>query len=156
MNVQDIMTSDVQCCGPDTNLATAAKIMWDTDCGVLPVLNVEGQVLGVITDRDICMACATKNRAPSEITVRETVSRKTYTCKMSDDVHPVMDIMKREQVRRLPVVDEKGVLQGLISMNDFILLAGETKAGKALAISREDVARTLKAISAHRTLVGTR
>ena len=156
MNVQDIMTSDVQCCGPDTNLTTAAKIMWDTDCGVLPVLNVEGQVLGMITDRDICMACATKNRAPSEITVRETVSEKTYRCKMSDDVHTVMDIMKRERVRRLPVVDEKGVLQGLISMNDFILLAGETKAEKAPAISREDVARTLKAISAHRILVGTR
>lgn len=73
MNVQDIMTSEVQCCGPDTNLAAAAKMMWDTDCGVLPVLNVEGQVSGMITDRDICMACATKNRAPSKITVSETV-----------------------------------------------------------------------------------
>jgi CBS domain-containing protein len=154
MNVQDAMTSDVQCCGPDTNLAAAAKMMWDADCGVLPVLNVEGQVLGMITDRDICMACATKNRAPSEIPVWEAVSGKTYRCKMSDDVHTVMDIMKREQVRRLPVVDEEGVLQGLISMNDFILLAGETKAGKAPAISCEDVARALKAISAHRTLDG--
>ena len=156
MNVQDVMTSDVQTCGPDTNLASAAKIMWDTDCGVLPVLNVEGQVLGMLTDRDICMACATKNRAPSELTVRDTVSGKTYKCKMSDDVHSVMEIMKREQVRRIPVVDEEGVLQGLISMNDFILLAGETKAGKAPAISCEDVARALKAISAHRVLVGTR
>ena len=61
-----------------------------------------------------------------------------------------------EQVRRLPVVDEEGVLQGLISMNDFILLAGETKAGKAPAISYEDVARTLKGISAPRILVGSR
>ncbi len=156
MNVQDIMTSDVQCCGPDTNLATAAKMMWDTDCGVLPVRNAEGQVVGMITDRDICMACATKNRAPSAITVWETVSGKAFRCKMSDDAHTVMDIMKRERVRRLPVVDEEGVLQGLISMNDFILLAGETKAGKAPAISCEDVARTLKAISAHRILVGAR
>lgn len=154
MNVQDIMTSDVQCCGPDTNLAAAAKMMWDTDCGLLPVLNVEGQVLGVITDRDICVACATKNKAASEITVWETVSGKAYTCKMSDDVHTAMDIMKRERVRRLPVVDEEGILQGLISMNDFILLAGETKAGKAPAICWEDVVRTLKAISAHRILVG--
>jgi CBS domain-containing protein len=72
------MTSDVQYCGLETNSASAAKIMWDTDCGVLPVLNVEGQVLGMITDRDICMACATKNRAPSEITVRDTLSGKTY------------------------------------------------------------------------------
>ena len=156
MNVQDVMTSNVQRCGPDTNLAAAAKMMWDADCGALPVLNVEGQVLGMITDRDLCMACATKNRAPSEITVRETVSGKTYRCKMSDDVHTAMDIMKREQVRRLPVVDEEGVLRGVISMNDFILLAGETKAAKGPAISGEDVARTLKAISAHRIPAGTR
>lgn len=156
MKVQEIMTSDVQRCDPGTNLASAAKLMWDTDCGVLPVLNGEGQVLGMITDRDICMACATKNRAPSELTVGDTVSGKTYRCKMSDDVHTVMDIMKREQVRRLPVVDEEGVLHGLISMNDFILLAGETKAGKAPPISSEDVAKTLKAISAHRIPVGSR
>lgn len=156
MNVQDIMTRDVRSCGPDINLAATAKMMWDADCGVLPVLNAEGEVLGMITDRDICMACATKNRAPSEITVREAFSGKTYRCKVSDDVHAVMDIMRREQVRRLPVVDEDGVLQGLISMNDFILLAGETKTGKAPAISCEDVASALKAISAHRILVGTR
>src|SRR5262245_38533403 len=78
MNVQNVMTSGVQFCGPDTNLATVAKIMWDTDCGVLPVLNVERQVLGMLTDRDICMACATKNRVPSEITARETVREDLY------------------------------------------------------------------------------
>jgi CBS domain-containing protein len=156
MNVQAIMTRDVQCCGPDTNLASAAKLMWDTDCGVLPVVNPGRQVVGMITDRDICMACATKNRAPSELTVRDAVSGKTYRCQVSDDVHTVMDIMKREQVRRLPVVDEGGVLQGLISINDFILLAGETKAGKAPAITCEDVAMALKGISTHRIVVGTR
>jgi CBS domain-containing protein len=154
MNVEDIMTSDVQCCGPDTNLAAAAQMMWDSDCGALPVLNVQGQVMGMITDRDICMATATKNRLSSELTVWETVSGKAYTCRTSDDVHTAMDIMKRERVRRLPVVDEEGILQGLVSINDFILLAGETKGGRAPAISCEDVARTPKAISAHRILVG--
>ena len=153
MNVQEIMTNDVRWCGLGTNLATAAKLMWDTDCGVLPVVNGEGQVLGMITDRDICMACATKNRAPSELTVFDAVSGKTHRCKASDDVHAAMDVMKREQVRRLPVVDEEGVLQGVISINDFILLAGETKAP---VISLQDVARSLKAISAHRVLVGMR
>jgi CBS domain-containing protein len=156
MNVQEVMTSEVQSCGPDTNLASAAKLMWDADCGVLPVVNGSGQVLSMITDRDICMACATKNKAPSELTVFDAVSGKTYRCKMSDDVQTVMDIMKREQVRRLPVVDEEGVLQGLISMNDFILLAGETKRGKPPAISCEDVAIALKGISTHRFLAGAR
>jgi CBS domain-containing protein len=155
MNLKDVMTSNVQSCGPDTNLASAAKLMWDTDCGVLPVLNAEGRMLAMITDRDICMACATKNRAPSELTVRDAVSGRTYSCKMSDDVHAAMDIMKREQVRRLPVVNDEGVLQGVISMNDFILLAEETKGGKAPAISCEDVTRALKGISTHRIPVGT-
>ena len=153
MNVEDLMTSDVQCCCPDTNLA-AAKMMWDSDCGALPVLNVQGQVMGMVTDRDICMATATKNRPPSEITVWETVSGKAHTCKMSDDVHTAMDLMKRERIRRLPVVDEEGVLQGMVAMNDFILLAGEAKRGKAPAISYEDVVRTMKAISVHRVTPG--
>jgi CBS domain-containing protein len=156
MNVQDVMTRDVRSCGPDVNLAAIAKMMWDADCGAIPVLDAKEQVLGMITDRDICMACATKNRAPSEITVQQALSGKTYSCKMSDDVHAAMDIMKREQVRRLPVVDEEGVLQGVVSMNDFILLAEERTGGKTPAISCQDVARTLKAISAHRIPVGTR
>jgi len=154
MKVQDIMTSDVQCCSPDTNLAAAAKMMWDSDCGALPVLNVEGQVMGMITDRDICMATATKNKPASDITVWETVSGKARTCHISDDVHTALDIMKREKVRRLPVVDEDGVLQGIVAMNDFVLLAGEAKGGKVPALSYEDVVRTMKTISAHRVLVG--
>ena len=153
MNVQAIMTNNVQWCGLGTNLSAAAKLMWDTDCGVLPVLNGEGQVLGMITDRDICMACATKGRAPSELTVFDAVSGKTHSCKVYDDVHTALDTMKREQVRRLPVIDEEGVLQGVVSMNDFILVAEETKAP---AISCEDVTRALKAISAHRILTGMR
>ena len=123
MRVQDIMTSDVQCCGPDTNLAAASKRMWDSDCGALPVLNVQGQVMGMITDRDICMAAATKNKPAWDITVWETVSGKIYPCKMSDDVHTALDIMKREKVRRLPVVDEGGVLQGIVAMLSSVMNA---------------------------------
>jgi CBS domain-containing protein len=155
MKIQEIMTADVRCCGPDTNLAVAAKMMWDSDCGALPVLNVDGHVIGMITDRDICMASATKNKPASDITVWETVSGKNvYSCILSDDVHTALDIMKREKVRRLPVVDEEGLLQGIVAMNDFVLLAGEAKGAKAPAVSCEDVVQTMKAISTHRSLVG--
>ena len=153
MQVQDIMTSDVQCCGLDTNLTAAAKMMEDSDCGALPVVNVHGQVMGMITDRDICMAAATNQKPASDITVWETVSGEAHTCQMSDDVHTALDIMKRKRVRRLPVVDEEGMLQGIVAINDLLLLAGEAKRGVAPAISYEDVVRTLKAISAHRILV---
>lgn len=78
MKVQDIMTRDVQCCGPGTNLAAAAKMMWDSDCGALPVLNVEGKVIGVITDRDVCMATATKKgRFWSSTRTRSSASSTT-------------------------------------------------------------------------------
>ncbi|HXV69187.1 MAG TPA: CBS domain-containing protein [Nitrospira sp.] len=152
MKIENIMTRDVQCCGPDANLATAAKMMWDSDCGALPILNVQGQVMGMITDRDICMGTATKNKPASEITVWETSSGKAYTCRGTDDVHTALGIMKRERVRRLPVVDEDGVLQGIVAMNDFVLATGKGK--KAADLSCEDVMRTMKAISAHRVLVG--
>ena len=78
MTVEEIMTRDVQCCGPETNLAAAAKMMWDHDCGVLPILNVQGQVMGMITDRDICMAASTTNRVPSAVTA--WVSSKRAAC----------------------------------------------------------------------------
>ena len=154
MRIEEIMTRDVQSCAPDTNLAAAAKMMWDSDCGALPLLNFEGRVMGMITYRDICMAVATRNKPASEITVWETVSGKAHTCRMSDEVHTALDTMKRERVRRLPVVDDDGVLQGVVSINDFILLAGESKCGKIAGISYEDIVRALKAISAHRVLVG--
>ena len=156
MNVQDLMTSDVQCCGPDSNLATAAKMMWDHDCGALPVLNVQGRVLGMITDRDICMAAATKNKPPSDITVWATMSGKAYTCRSVDDVHTALDIMKRERVKRLPVVDEEGMFQGIITMNDLLLTAQEAKGRNLPTVSYEDVVSAMRAISAHRVLVDTK
>jgi CBS domain-containing protein len=154
MKVEDIMTREVQCCGPDTNLAKAAKMMWDNDCGALPVLNVEGRVLGMITDRDICMSVSTKSKPASAITVWETITPKAYTCHPSEDIHTALDIMKRERVHRLPVIDDDGILQGIIALNDIILGAGEAKGRKTSDVSCEDVLRALKAISAHRVLVG--
>ena len=154
MKVQEIMTRDVQCCGPDTNLAVAAKMMWDSDCGALPILNVEAKVIGVITDRDICMAVATRNKPAWAITVWETASGKAWTCRDTDDIHTALDIMNREKVRRLPVVDGDDVLQGMLSMNDLVLNAEDPRARKAPDLSYGDVMHTLKAISQHRVLVG--
>ncbi len=76
MKVKGIMTEPVQYCAPESNLAAVAKEMWDSDCGVLPIVNHAGEVEGVITDRDICMAVATKGRVASDITVWETSSGK--------------------------------------------------------------------------------
>lgn len=154
MKVEHLMTRDVQCCGPDTNLASAAKMMWDSDCGALPILNVQGHVMGMITDRDICMAASTKNRPPSTITAWETASGKAISCHPDDDIHTAMDLMERERIRRLPVVDEDGILQGILSINDLVLAAGEHRGRSAPGLSFEDAIRSLKGICAHRALVG--
>ena len=153
MNVGDVMTREVQCCGPDTNLAVAAKMMWDSDCGVVPIVNVEGRVMGMITDRDICMAAATKTRAPASITAWETSSGKAITCRPDDNIRAALDLMERGKVRRLPVVDEDGMLQGMLSMNDLVLAAGEHRGRSAPEVSVDDVMHTLKAICGHRIRV---
>lgn len=152
MKVQEIMTKDVQCCGPETNLALAAKMMWDSDCGALPVVNEEGRVIGMITDRDICMAVATKGRLASDITVWETSSGQLYSCRPQDDIHDALNTMAVHKVRRLPVVDDDGVLMGILSMNDVILNAEKAKGETLPDLSYDAVMKTLKAISEHRVL----
>ncbi len=80
MKVKDVMMSPGQPCSPETNLASAAVQMWESACGVLPVINREGKVIGMVTDRDICMAAATKHRIASDSTVWETISGSLCTC----------------------------------------------------------------------------
>ena len=154
MKVKDIMIHPARSCGPETTLNEAAMMMWDTDCGALPVVNFEGKVIGMITDRDICMATATRNRPPSEITVFETITGQVHACAPGDDIHAAMETMARHQVRRLPVVDDRGLLAGMVSMNDIVLRAGERVGRHAPSLTEEDVVGALKSIGAHRILVG--
>ncbi len=153
MKVKENMTRPVQYCAPETNLAAAAKEMWDSDCGILPVVNHEGEVEGVVTDRDICMAVATKNRVASEISVWETSAGQLYACSPEDYIHHAMKIMQECKVRRLPVMNENRVLQGMISLNDIILNVTGKKGKKVTDPTIEDVFQCLRAISEHRALV---
>src|SRR3990172_8161716 len=124
MKVKDIMVKDVKSCRPDTNLAAATQIMWANDCGTLPVLSGEGQVLGMITDPDICMAVGPRDRAPSAITVFEVKPnpQELYTCAPEDDVHAALKTMREQGVRRLPVVNA-GKLRGILCLNEIALNA---------------------------------
>jgi len=154
MKVKDVMTRDVQSCGADTNLAEAAKMMWDSDCGALPVLDREGKVIGMITDRDICVAVATRHQLASDIAVSEVISWKVYACGPDDDLKAALKTMREEKVRRLPVVDGDGVLQGILSINDVVLHAEEARGKHLPEISYDEVMNTFKALCAHRVLVG--
>jgi CBS domain-containing protein len=144
MKVKELMTSDVKSCGLDTNLATAARIMWEGDCGAVPVTDERGRVVGMITDRDICIAAATRSRAEGEIPVQEVISKAVYTCAPSDDVRAALETMSIRKVRRLPVVDHKGHLSGILSIHDIALLA---RSGRSLDLPPEDVLDTFIAIT---------
>ncbi len=154
MKVKEIMTSPVQYCAPENSLAEAALMMWNSDCGALPVVNHEAEVMDVITDRDICMAAATKNRRVTDISVWETSSGKVYACSPEDYVLHALKLMEQHKVRRLPVVNAAGVLEGVISLNDVILRVREEKTSRRTTDpSYGDVIKSLQGIGAHRVLV---
>jgi CBS domain-containing protein len=119
MKVKDLMTTDVKRCSPETNLATAAKIMWEGDCGAIPVTDERDHVVGVITDRDICIAAATRPGTEAEIRVKDVIATALYTCSPSDDVRAALETMKVRKVRRLPVVEQGGRLVGILSIHDI-------------------------------------
>jgi len=145
MIVKDIAEFDVKTVTPDADLATAAKLMWDGDCGAIPVVNAERKVVGMITDRDICIAAATRSARPADLQVKDVMSGATYTCSPTDDIRAALKIMREQRVRRLPVVDNDGRLVGILSINDLIL-ASQSRAG---SVPTDELFATLKAISAH-------
>src|SRR5262245_40350424 len=147
MKIQELMSTNVRSCRPETNLATVASLMWENDCGALPVVDNDNRVLGVVTDRDICLAVGTKNRLASEITVGEVISGKAHVCFQGDEVKLALKIMQEYAVRRLPVVDAEGVLQGMLSVRDVIINVDDSHKKKSLGISSEDAISTLRAIS---------
>ena len=142
MKVREMMTSEVKACRAETNLAEAVKDMWEGDCGALPVVNSEGRVTGVITDRDICIALATRGGSADRIAVREVAQGHAYTCLPEDDATAALQTMKAHKVRRLPVVDAEGHVRGILSLNDVVTHAG--------AATPTEVASTLASICEHR------
>jgi CBS domain-containing protein len=143
MKVKEIMTTDPKTCTPDTTLAAAASLMLDGDCGVLPVVD-DGELVGVVTDRDMFIALATRNERASALRVGAVATKTVATCEPEDDVHAVLATMKQKRVRRLPVVGFGGTVLGIISMNDILLAAGAKK-----PVRNEEVVDTLQAICGH-------
>lgn len=145
VTVQEIMTRDPKFCDPCDTLTAAARRMWDADCGILPIVQ-DGEVVGVITDRDICMALAlTGESRAHEREVAEVATRQLWTCSPQEEVTDALSTMARYRVRRLPVV-EQGRLVGLLSVNDVIVCGGENHA------LRQPLLSALETICAHRSL----
>jgi CBS domain-containing protein len=146
MKVREVMTQSAVCCGPETNVGRAVELMWNRNVGMLPVVDSDGKLVGVITDRDICIAMGTRSRMPGELTLGEIAIKKVFTCRPNDDVHEALLEMGNHQVRRLPVVNDQGVPQGVLSMDDLILHSEVGKLRGACELSSEEVASTLKKV----------
>lgn len=145
MKVKDLMTKDVGACDPQTNLASAVVMMWDVDCGILPVVDEQNKIVGVITDHDLSLAMATQNKLPGDVMVGEILQEGTVeTCFPDDDVKKPLKIMGQKQVHRLPVVDVEGCLQGMLSINDLFRHCQEDSRD----LSDKDVLEAMKAICA--------
>lgn len=143
MKVKDIMTTDLKACGPDTTVAEAAHLLWEGDCGVLPVVD-DGELIGIVTDRDMYIALATQDTRASHLRVGAVATKKIVTCAPEDDLKAALATMREARVRRLPVVGFGNSLIGIVSMNDVVLAAGS-----GATVTNEDVVETLKAICGH-------
>jgi CBS domain-containing protein len=150
MKVNDVMTADAKAIWLTESLADAARLMWENDCGVLPIIKDGRKVVGLITDRDICMASAMRDRNPSSISVEEVMTGQVYAVKPEDNIDQALQVMQEHQIRRLPVINPEGELEGILSINDIVLNARApegTAGGDSIAYA--DVVKTYQAICQH-------
>ncbi len=150
MKVREVMKKHAAFCRLDTSLAGAVEIMWKNACGFLPVIGEGGNVVGVITDRDVCIALGTMDKKASEVLVQDVMLPKNltcpklFTCTADDEIHCALKTMRAEKIRRLPVVGREGALEGILSIDDIALRASDTV--NRYDISAKDLADTYKAI----------
>jgi CBS domain-containing protein len=150
MLVERLMTRLVHACRADDTLAHAARLMWDSDCGCLPVCGGNGStnVVGIITDRDICMCGLFEGRPLSDLKVAIAMSRGVLMCRAGDEIENAERIMRDARVRRLPVIDDAGMLVGMLTLADLAREAARERGSPARDVTDGDVEDTLAAICA--------
>jgi CBS domain-containing protein len=146
MNVGDMMTREVQTCRLDDPLNRVAQIMWEYDCGCVPVVDWEGRVVAMITDRDVCMAAYTQGRTLASMVVSTAASQGLLAVRESDTVEAAEAVMQQHQVRRVPVVDAEGRAVGILSMSDLARHAHSKGHLRHDSLSPEKIVRTFAAV----------
>jgi len=142
------MASEVAACARTDSLHLAARIMWERDCGCVPVVDHNSVVVGIVTDRDICMGGYTQGRSLHLIQVQDVMSAPVVSCAPDDVLITAEKLMRDNKVRRLPVCDVDGKLKGVISLSDIALEADrERRIGSGRAIRSTEVAEILGAVS---------
>jgi len=134
MQIKDIMSHPVVTCPADSTLDQAARLMWEFDCGIVPVIGDDGRLVGVVTDRDICMAAYTQGKALSAIPVGTAMATQVVAVHGEELIEQAEHLMRDSQIRRLPVLDNDNRPVGIVSMNDLARLAARAHKN---AVNRE-------------------
>lgn len=134
MKVKDIMTKNPACATPTTSLRETAKMMVDNDCGCIPVIedNENQKPVGMITDRDITIRTVADGKNPLEMTVSDVMSSNVITVSDDSTVEECCQLMEENQVRRVAVVDEKGMCCGIVAQADIAIKADDAKTDKVV------------------------
>ncbi len=151
MQTKELMSREPRAVRMSERLDAAARVLWDQDCGICPVVDGMGVLVGVVTDRDLCMATYTQGKVLAEIPVMVAMARAVRTCRPEDSIAVVMQTMQQVQVHRLPVVDSRGLLVGMVSTNDLVRAANTRPA----VVDAAAVVKLLAAIGAPRAQAAT-
>jgi len=136
-DVEMLMHQPVRTCRPEDTLAEAARLMWEADCGIVPVVSPDRVLLGVLTDRDVCMAAWLQGQTLSSIPMGSVMQTRVETVHPESTPEEAHSLMRQRGIRRLPVVNETGGLVGILTVDDLVrFLAGEVDSLVQL-ISRE-------------------
>jgi CBS domain-containing protein len=149
MEIQDIMSTPPITCRVNDHLDTAARLMWEHDCGSVPVTDDQGRLVGMITDRDICMATLTRGSAPVTIRVADTMAKQVFSisCRRGELVEVAERAMREQQVRRIPIVDDENRPIGVLSISDIARYV----LSRDMVEAHRELTRTLAAISQPRS-----
>ena len=122
MKIKHLMTKDPTCCVPSDTAQRAAKIMREEDTGVVPIIENEHsrKVIGIVTDRDLCMNVVAEGRDSRTTQVHESMTTTVVSCSPQDSVDKATELMRENQIRRIPVVDEQHQLVGIVAMADIV------------------------------------
>lgn len=154
MRVSELMTRRVACVRSDDRASVAARIMWDCDCGAVPVLGDDDRVIAMITDRDICMATLFQELPPGAVPVWSAMSKELHACGPEDSISTAEQVMRARQIRRLPVLDAERRLLGMLSLAD-IIRSIEREKGRTPEMFPEVVTATLAEICTRRPSAAT-
>jgi CBS domain-containing protein len=146
MQVQQLMSQPAIVCHAQDTLNQAAHLMWNHDIGAVAVVNDQESLVGIITDRDICMAAYTQGRPIQDIAVCEIMSKQVIACAPGDKVKTAEKKMRAHQIRRLPVVGPDGRVQGMLSLNDIAREAHREGDRRSPEVTPAEVARTLACV----------